>query len=351
MFEIIDKIRRRPGFYIGDLSLTNLFAYLADDSLRPETNVLDSKEFYQFHSWLSKKFGTCSTQNDLAKKIESQRKEKKEALLYFFELVDEYRGIQHRVLGRIRYHKKTNNDFSSPKHFGLKKISKKVKHFSNFHPAFFLIRKLSLRKKVYEFVVLNQLEEIVHTKSGKRLFDVLMYGEEAFGIDSSEWTEQYRSIPINKKAPCFSYPILRNEHPDKAIKIGEVTSPIAHMVSILNWEIDYEDYEEFIKTPQDTGRYHDAIAILKLKEEMEKSLVLGENMHFPQNEYVPFFASRLLFSGKFMKIFCDKCKEEYVPGEPKISTWSRGSGLAVYAGRTMDCPKGHTLYSIREWNT
>ncbi|WP_058997069.1 hypothetical protein [Leptolyngbya sp. NIES-2104] len=94
LLEILEKIRHRPGMYLGAPSVSNLFMFLNGYEIaRSELNIELTKEEAAFHEefqpWLQKKFGTSSSAS-WAKLIMLRCSDEAAGLQYFFQLLDEF---------------------------------------------------------------------------------------------------------------------------------------------------------------------------------------------------------------------------------------------------------------------
>ena len=94
IYEILQKIKTRPGMYIGSNSLNNLFMFLAgyktaklELGISPTTADLEFDR--EFQPWLQKRF-QVQTVNSWAEIIRGQHKDEKEAFEDFFKLLDEF---------------------------------------------------------------------------------------------------------------------------------------------------------------------------------------------------------------------------------------------------------------------
>lgn len=95
VFDILEKIRAKPGMYIGRPSVSDLFMFLVGyECARSELGIELTEEeedfFGEFQPWLQEKFG-ISTQSSWAKMIMLYFHEEKQGFDYFFKLLDEFR--------------------------------------------------------------------------------------------------------------------------------------------------------------------------------------------------------------------------------------------------------------------
>jgi hypothetical protein len=94
VYELLRKIKARPGMYIGAASVSNLFMFLAGyKTARLELGIepaQEEMEFYrEFQPWLQKRF-QLQTVNSWANIIRLYAPDEKEAFNYFFKLLDEF---------------------------------------------------------------------------------------------------------------------------------------------------------------------------------------------------------------------------------------------------------------------
>jgi hypothetical protein len=94
VFSLLNKIQKKPGLYIGQPSVGELFMFLAgykaaklEMGIKPTAEEL---QFYrEFQPWLQKRF-SLSTTNSWAKIIQFYSKNDQEAFDRFFELLNEF---------------------------------------------------------------------------------------------------------------------------------------------------------------------------------------------------------------------------------------------------------------------
>lgn len=96
LLDILEKIKVRPGMYIGKSSVSDLFVFLAGyKTARRELGIEPTareNEFYgEFQPWLQKRFQVQSV-NSWAKIIMLYSVDEKEGFEYFFQLLDEFWG-------------------------------------------------------------------------------------------------------------------------------------------------------------------------------------------------------------------------------------------------------------------
>lgn len=93
LYEVIQRIKKRPYMYLGKCSISNLRAFLSGYILsRRELGMAQTeqeKEFGEFPAWLQKKFGINSTQS-WDSIILFYCEDEREALERFFNLFEEF---------------------------------------------------------------------------------------------------------------------------------------------------------------------------------------------------------------------------------------------------------------------
>ncbi|NEP48219.1 MAG: hypothetical protein F6K65_05025 [Moorea sp. SIO3C2] len=94
LYEILPKIKAKPGMYIGKPALNDLFMFLVGyKTARRELGIEPSQEEMEFHRefqpWLQKRF-EVQTVNSWATIIRFYTHDEKEAFNYFFKLLDEF---------------------------------------------------------------------------------------------------------------------------------------------------------------------------------------------------------------------------------------------------------------------
>lgn len=95
IFEILEKIRTKPGIYIGRSSVSDLFMFLVGyECARSELDIelsQEDDEFYgEFQPWLQQKLG-ITTVSSWAKMIMVYCQDEKTGFEYFYDLLDEFK--------------------------------------------------------------------------------------------------------------------------------------------------------------------------------------------------------------------------------------------------------------------
>ena len=102
LFEILDKIKNKPGMYIGNSSVSDLFIFLAGyKTARRELGIeptAEEIEFYQnFHEFIETKY-QVKTANFWAKIIMLYSRDEKEGFENFFNLLTEFKQKKLNLL-------------------------------------------------------------------------------------------------------------------------------------------------------------------------------------------------------------------------------------------------------------
>ena len=94
LLEVVEKIRLRPGMYLGRPSVSDLFMFLVGyefsrSELKIDMTEEEEKFYDKFQPWLQKKFGV-TTVTSWAKLIMLSCHDEKAGFEYFFKLLDEF---------------------------------------------------------------------------------------------------------------------------------------------------------------------------------------------------------------------------------------------------------------------
>jgi len=94
LFEMLNKIHKKPGMYIGRASATDLFMFIvgyrtAREELGFEPTEKEMEFYGDFQSWLQKRY-EVSTSGSWARIIEFYTNNEERAFYRFYELLDEF---------------------------------------------------------------------------------------------------------------------------------------------------------------------------------------------------------------------------------------------------------------------
>ncbi len=189
MLELLDKIRPRPGMYIGYHSPTHLHSFLSGVSFASNYNSSDTEQpnFGDFHDWIAKRLNYSESTSGWAYMIEDQRKDKEEALWLFFELLDEFRGIKHESLQSTEYLPQYKLDTSWRGYSRRKKVRGTIKAIPKPRPTKLLIRKMNLSEIYFSLIALNEKEEVLDVRTSLNLENIYKWGLEIYGVERSKW--------------------------------------------------------------------------------------------------------------------------------------------------------------------
>ncbi|RTQ48918.1 GNAT family N-acetyltransferase [Hymenobacter gummosus] len=109
IYELLDFVRRRPAMYTGRASCSHLNACIHGVRLsRPGpvdiySAAPNEPDFNTFWDWTAWRLGFGDSVSGWVYMIEEQRKDPEEALLLFYQLLDEFRGLRPRTLAQVAY--------------------------------------------------------------------------------------------------------------------------------------------------------------------------------------------------------------------------------------------------------
>jgi hypothetical protein len=96
IYEWLDRIRKKPGLYLGESSITRLEAFLVGLRIGVEQatrqTLRDDHHFSGFREWVVQKLGHASSGAGWQDMILEKNASEKDALERFFTLLDEYRS-------------------------------------------------------------------------------------------------------------------------------------------------------------------------------------------------------------------------------------------------------------------
>ena len=189
VYELIDEIRMKTEMYIGYSSPTHLDSFLSGYyfAKRDETTKEESPKFYKFHDWVANKLDYKESTSGWANIIEDQREDKKEALYLFYELLDEYRGINHEKIADVEFKHEETTDKSWRGYSRLKKVKGTFKEIYKPLPKVLTIRRMELQGIWFQLVAKNTKDEILFLWSSTELEKVYERAKEIFGVNRDEW--------------------------------------------------------------------------------------------------------------------------------------------------------------------
>ena len=98
LYDLLEKIKQKPGMYIGSPNINNLLMFLCGHQYACEAMELPESEqemeFTQFQPWLQAKFGV-NTSASWARIILLYSSDEADAFKNFFDLLAEFRNQQH----------------------------------------------------------------------------------------------------------------------------------------------------------------------------------------------------------------------------------------------------------------
>jgi hypothetical protein len=94
IYDMLEKIRRKPGMYIGERSINRLHAFLT--GYRAGLGRLgfyprDVDEFHRFHDWVANRLGFYESTSGWCNMIRDKSTSETEAFDQFFLFLDEFR--------------------------------------------------------------------------------------------------------------------------------------------------------------------------------------------------------------------------------------------------------------------
>ncbi|MFM7440026.1 MAG: hypothetical protein ACKO2V_15765, partial [Snowella sp.] len=99
LFEILAKIKAKPGLYLGSSSLSDLFIFLvgyktARKELGIESTPAENKFYQEFHQFIETKYN-LKTANSWAKIIMLYCSDERQGFERFFQLLDEFQSFKN----------------------------------------------------------------------------------------------------------------------------------------------------------------------------------------------------------------------------------------------------------------
>lgn len=187
-FELLDKIRRRPGMYIGYHSPTHVHSFLSGYSIGTivKSEKIEQPDFNEFHDWIAKRLHYSESTSGWAYMIEDQCEDKEEALWLFFELLDEFRGIKHEIHKSVEY----SSEYGVPDTSYYSRKKKVRGAFERIHkprPDKLIIRKVNLDEGWYSLVAFNKNGDILDVRNEDSLDNIFRRGKDMYGVNKDDW--------------------------------------------------------------------------------------------------------------------------------------------------------------------
>jgi len=188
-YELIDMIRMRTAMFIGHVSPTHLRSFLSGYFFaKKDEDIKDNvPKFYGFHDYVMNKFNYNESTSGWAYMIEDQREDKEEALDLFYELLDDYRGIKHELIARVKFNHENKIDRSWRGYSRLKKVRGTFDELFKPSPKEIIIRKMNISGEWFQMVAKNNKNEILFTWNSEEIEKVYERAKEIFGIEKGEW--------------------------------------------------------------------------------------------------------------------------------------------------------------------
>ena len=93
VFDFLSSVRKRPGLYFGETSLSRLQAYLLGYEAglaKCGKSLAGADQFHSFHDWVAARLGFTSSISGWYKMIQSKSENDEKAFHYFYELLDQF---------------------------------------------------------------------------------------------------------------------------------------------------------------------------------------------------------------------------------------------------------------------
>ena len=189
VYELIDKIRLRTAMYIGHASPTHLRSFLSGYYLEKRHEIVKEEEpsFAKFNDWIADKFDYYESTSGWAYMIEDQRDDKQEALYLFYELLDEYRGIRHNQIARVKFRHEESTDQSWRGYSRRKKVRGTFEAIPKPLPYEIIIQKMKINNEWFQMVARNKNKEILSIRDSERIENLYKSAERIFGIVKDDW--------------------------------------------------------------------------------------------------------------------------------------------------------------------
>jgi hypothetical protein len=94
IYDMLERIRRKPGMYIAIPSINRLHAFLVGYTAglgRVGFAVRDGGDFHRFHDWVARRLGFGGSASGWCNMILDKSTSEADAFKRFFDLLDEFR--------------------------------------------------------------------------------------------------------------------------------------------------------------------------------------------------------------------------------------------------------------------
>jgi len=176
--------------YIGYNSPTHLQSFLHGFTFERQiesTNELG--ELSKFNDWVAKKFNYYESTIGWAHMIEDQRDDRTEALHFFFELWDEFRKIEHKIISQSNDIKEDKIDRTWRGYSRNKKIRGTFEAVHKPTPAKLLIKEIKLDKSWFALIAKDEQNRTLSTGNSDNLNDAKNVAMTVFGTDLKSWKD------------------------------------------------------------------------------------------------------------------------------------------------------------------
>jgi hypothetical protein len=162
--------------YTGEASVHSLGAFVAGYSFCQQQAGIavedESPNFGGFHDWVANKLGFSESTSGWRNMITSQRLDAEEALWLFYQLLDEYRGLQPRTLASVAQ-EELENSFQPSK--GIR-------------PAYTsLTIEEILPHKEWVALIAKRYDAILYRRSADTVEKAIQEAENVFGVAPDAW--------------------------------------------------------------------------------------------------------------------------------------------------------------------
>lgn len=100
LYDLLEKIKQKPGLYIGRANISDLFMFLVGYKCAIREMKIDlsdqEKDFFEFQPWVQKKY-QISTEASWAKIILLFAGDEERAFEVFFQLLEEFKSRHPQI--------------------------------------------------------------------------------------------------------------------------------------------------------------------------------------------------------------------------------------------------------------